>query len=376
MPSRSEIFDYEPVRRNRSSSTANEEGIGVSPAVPSLKGDNSESADTLTVESHWARGKDQPQNSSVKESDFLGKPAEHLGTSRAIFGNWMLKRGHAFSFVGLFLFTIVLYFRPYELFASLSFLDKVAFWLALATFAIFVPSQVGLEGNLTARPREINLVLLLLLCALLTMPFAISPSEAWAEFNDVFIKAVLMFIVMVNVVRTESRLRLLLYVVLAVTVLLSVNAIRDFRAGNFVVEGYRIKGLLGGMFGNPNDLALHFVTMMPLAVGLMAASRKVLGKLIFGITAVLIVAANVVTYSRGGFLGLVATAGVLAWKFGRNRRALVAIVGPLCLSLFIALAPGNYGVRLLSIFIPSLDPVGSASARGAVLDRSVLVSIT
>jgi O-antigen ligase len=51
------------------------------------------------------------------------------------------------------------------------------------------------------------------------------------------------------------------------------------------------------------------------------------------------------------------------------------VVGAVCLSLFIALSPGSYGVRVLSIFIPGLDPVGSSSHRRGILDRSVLVSL-
>ncbi len=68
------------------------------------------------------------------------------------------------------------------------------------------------------------------------------------------------------------------------------------------------------------------------------------------------VAAVTVTYSRSGFLGLIAVVVVLAWKLGRRNRLtfmLLLLVGGV---LFIALAPGNYGLRLASIFVPGLDP--------------------
>jgi uncharacterized membrane protein YwzB len=54
---------------------------------------------------------------------------------------------------------------------------------------------------------------------------------------------------------------------------------------------------------------------------------------------------------------------------------MVAIVCPICISIFVALAPGNYGLRILSIFVPSLDPVGSSTARQEVLGRSVITSL-
>src|ERR1041384_1116361 len=287
----------------------------------------------------------------------------------------LIRRAHTISYIGLFLFTAVLYFRPYELFPALSSLDKLAFVLAIVTLIIFLPSQLVSEGNLTFRPREVNLVLLLCLAGLRSIVTAISPAEAWKEFNDVFIKAVLMFIVRVNVLRSKTSLRWLIYLAFAVTILLSINAIRDYRNGNFLVEGDRIKGLLGGMFGNPNDLALHFVTMAPIAVGLMFASKRIIGKLIFAAVAILITMANVVTFSRGGFLGLLATAVVLIWKLGRNHRLATSIIAPLCLAVFVAVAPGNYGKRLLSIFVRDLDTMGTANTRQEILNRSILVSL-
>ncbi|MFH4307466.1 hypothetical protein WAJ73_21825, partial [Acinetobacter baumannii] len=92
-----------------------------------------------------------------------------------------------------------------------------------------------LEGNLTARPREVNFLLLFCLWARLGMPLAINPGEAWAAFNDPFIKVVLMFIVLVNVVRTERRLKGLMWLSLGVGVFLSYYAIRDFQSGNLTV---------------------------------------------------------------------------------------------------------------------------------------------
>lgn len=87
------------------------------------------------------------------------------------------------------------------------------------------------------------------------------------------------------------------------------------------------------------------------------------------------VAAVTVTYSRSGFLGLIAVVVVLAWKLGRRNRLtfmLLLLVGGV---LFIALAPGNYGLRLASIFVPGLDPNGSRDARWDLLMRSLIVAL-
>jgi putative inorganic carbon (HCO3(-)) transporter len=289
--------------------------------------------------------------------------------------NWILKRGHALGYLGLFLFTAVLYFRPYELFPALSSFNSMAFVLAVATLIVFFPSQLALEGTLTARPREINLLLLLCLVALLSVPLAIDPGAAWETFSGNFVKAALMFVVMVNVVRTPRRLKALILLALAVSFFLSVGALRDYSSGKVVVEGYRVAGRIGGMFDNPNDLALHLVTMIPLTVALLLSARGVAVKLTYGVCAALMLAAITVTFSRGGFLGLVAALTVLAWKLGRRNRFVVVAIMLVAVVLFLALAPGNFPARILSIFIPSLDPVGSSGARQQLLIKSVLVAL-
>jgi hypothetical protein len=291
----------------------------------------------------------------------------------------LVRRGHTFSYIGLFIFTVVLYFRPYELFSSLSWLSRSAFWIALATLIIFLPTQLALEGNFTARPREINLILILTVLALISIPVGSNPTESWTTFNDTFIKAVVIFIVMINVVRTERRLNALIYLSFAVSLLLSIIALRDYMSGNLSVEGYRVKPLIGGIFGNPNDMAIHLVTMVPIAVGMAIGSKKIFKKLILFVCALCFVGAIVVTYSRGGFLGLVGSSLFLVWALSRSkgrRRNNLAIVGfVLAAAVLLIVAPGNYIARILSIVGLAADPMGSVSARKTLLIHSIIVML-
>jgi len=289
--------------------------------------------------------------------------------------NWLRRNGHTFSYLGLYLFSILVLFRPYELVPQLSFLAATAFYFASATLLIYVPTQLATEGNLTVMSTEVKAILALTFLALLTMPIAKDPPTAWAVFNDTFIKAVLMFIVMVNVLRTRRRLMGLMWLSLATAFVLSYQALDLYMKGDFLAEGYRSGAEIGGMFGNPNDLALHLVTMIPLAVCLGIASKSRIMRLVYFACAALFVAANFVTYSRGGFLGLIAAAVMLAWKLGRKNRLKVMAVSGFVGLLVILLAPGNYGLRILSIFIPGLDPVGSSDQRRELLERSILVTL-
>lgn len=344
MPYKVQLNDYEPVTRPGAKRTLDGE-------ITDLTRNHSEPPKSPPVEA-------QPANNGKLQSKLPS-----------------LKRGHMLTYAGLFLFTIVLYFRPYEYFSSAQWLQTSASWLAILTLIIFIPTQIALDGNLMNRSREVNLVLILCVAGLLSIPLAISPTEAWDTFNTVFVKAVLIFIVMVNVVRTQRRLWGLFFLTIAVSCLLSVNALIDYSSGKVVVEGYRIMGSIGGMFANPNDMALHLVSVMPIAVALGLSSRNAVLKAVYWAVAVLLIAAITVTYSRGGFIALLAVVTVLAWKLGRTKRLTVLLLLIFGVVLFVSLAPGNYGLRLASIFIPGLDPNGSRTARQDLLQRSIMVAL-
>jgi putative inorganic carbon (HCO3(-)) transporter len=282
---------------------------------------------------------------------------------------WSTRRGHFITYVGLFLFTVFVFFRPYELF-SIPWLAWGTEVLAVFTLAAYFAVQLS-EGKLTDQPREVKFALLLLLTALLSVPFAISSGEAWDNFVD-FSKVIMIFVVMVNAVRTEGRLRALFLLAMAVSLMLSYSAFNDFSHGTLNFGGQRVKGLVGGMFDNPNDLAIHLVTMFPIAVGLAFARRGVWAKVFYVSCAVLFVAGVVATFSRGGFLGLVAATLVIVWKLGRKNRLVVGVLTAVALSIFIAASPGGYGSRISSMF--GGDATGSADARRDIFWRSAMVA--
>lgn len=305
-----------------------------------------------------------------------GSPTEELeapSLKQAANNKLRLKRGHGLAYAALFTFTVVLYARPAEFYPS-PLTASLALIVALATLAFFIPTQLSLEGTLTARPPEVNLVLLFCLTGLLSIPLALNRAIAWQEFNGTFIRCIVMFIVIVNVVRTKARLKGLLLLALAAGVWLSVEAVNDYRLGLMTVEGYRVGGRGGGIFGNSNDMALFLVTIVPIAIALLLSSRGLARKILFAAAALLMVFAIVLTYSRGGFIGLLVALTFFAWKAGRRRRLGIVIAGFLIVALFMAAVP-SYALRLASILIPSLDPVGSSGARSGELLRSLVVAI-
>lgn len=345
MPHDPQIKDYEPVTRSGAAEHQREEYVG-----------------------HGFDGSSSSTQLGLAESGPIDPlpSSEHARERRE--QKVMLKRGHAVSFAGLFLFTFFVYFRPYELSPYLAFLKNSTFWIALFTLVVYLPTQLGLEGEVTVRQREVGLVLLLALAGLLSIPLALDPPFAWATFTD-YLKVVVMFVVLVNVVRTEKRLKALILLALVVSCVSSAAAVNDYRLGRLLIGGIRIEGLIGGLLSNPNDLALHLATMIPIAVGLLFGSRGLLGKLVYLACACLFVAGVVATFSRGGFIGLVCAMSVLGWKLARRNRILLGAAGLALVLLLVVVGPGGYGSRV------SEGTDSSAVARTGELKRSVFLMI-
>ena len=239
--------------------------------------------------------------------------------------SWIARNGHYITFIGLYLFTILVLYRPYELVPGMGFLSATAFYFAAATIAVYIPLQLSAESTLTYLSFEVKMILLLTAVAAFSILISKSKLTAWKEFNEVFIKAVAMFIVMVNVLRTRTRLVAMIWLSVGIGVILSIIAIQMYARGELSVEGYRVGVEVGGMFGNPNDLALHLVTMIPLALCLGLASKMAVPRMIYIGLACTMTAGMMVTYSRGGFLGFVCLSFFLLWKLGKKNRLQVMV---------------------------------------------------
>ena len=286
----------------------------------------------------------------------------------------LLRRGHAFSFALLFLFTLLLYARPAEFYPSAA-TKSLALFIGVITLAVFVITQLTIDGRMTARPTEVNVALLLLLMGLASIPLAIDPAIAWGEFTNSFVRAILIFIVIINVVRTPSRLKWMLFLSVLTALVLSLQTMNDYRLGLNVVEGYRATGRGTGLFGNTNDMALYLVTTLPISLAFCLASRNALMKVVHAACVALMLFGIVLSYSRGAFLGVLVVAVFFALKIGKRRKFEVFAVLVLGSLMMLVLAPSGYGDRLLSIFMPGLDPNGSADARRGELFRSLYVAL-
>jgi hypothetical protein len=112
---------------------------------------------------------------------------------------------HGLAYAGLFLFTLGLYLRPNDLLPIGSF--QVMKVVAILTLVAYFMEQASPGRAFSVRFPELRYLLLLAGLMVLSMPFAISVTTAYSAFVDEFLKVLLIFVLITNVVTSFPRLR-------------------------------------------------------------------------------------------------------------------------------------------------------------------------
>jgi len=299
-------------------------------------------------------------------------------TATQITGGVSLAVGkHTMAFVGVYLFTFLLYLRPNELFPEIFGDTPIIKFIAISTVLAYVASKLSNGEPLTIWPTEVKMVMVLVGISFMLMPFSPAPGESWDFFNDTFSKVVIVFILMVNLLDSHKRLFSLFNVLLVGALWIAYGAIQTYIEGKYllIAKGItRIAGVGGGMFGNPNDLANALDMVIPLAIALGLSRKGVLRWIYFGAAAVLALGV-LITFSRGAFLGLVTIAAFLMFKLFRGKRIKMVFIGSLVVVFLMVAAPGGFGSRMSSIFDNDKDQTGSASERQELLKRGLLIAV-
>jgi len=285
---------------------------------------------------------------------------------------------HGLAFFGVFLFTLLLYTRPHDLWPETFGDTPIIKYVAIPMIAIYIISKLARAERLTIWPTEVKLVGFLVAISVLFAPIATEPDYAVTMLTEVFLKVVAVFILMVNLVDTRERLRLMLKLVVICGTYNAFIAIQNYVAGKFesisTIGAPRVEGAIGGMFGNANDFAAALNLVVPLAVAL-ALTTKGLARLFYFACVAILSVAVVISFSRGGFLTLIAMGGFMLWKIGRHNRATTVLAALLLFGVFSLAMPNAYGDRLFTILNTEQDATGSAQERQALMARAVVIAI-
>ncbi len=269
------------------------------------------------------------------------------------------------AFMGLMAFTAILFFRPQD---QLPFLNPFHLAEIAAVIGLVAMASGRLRRGLTLTriTPELVGVAALGLVILLLAPFSIWPGGSVATFTDLYVKVILIFVLMVNTLTTPRRLEQFMWLMVLAAGYIAFRAVFDYARGFNLIENGRVQGAVGGIFRNPNDLALNMVAVLPLALLIAMHGRTTFRRVLAAGSVLLMIGTVIVSHSRSGSVGLAAMAALLGVYLLRRRPGLV-FAGVLVIALALPLAPGSYWQRLSSITDASQDDTGSREARRVLM---------
>ncbi len=272
---------------------------------------------------------------------------------------------------GLLGFTAVLFLRPQDQFPPLEVLHLAEM------FAI-----VGLVGMILARmgrglppipyTPEIGGLAAFGGAMLVGIPFSFWPGGSFNTFFDIYIKVFVIVVLMIDTLDRTERIDRFTTLIVLCSAFVSIRSLFDYMRGIHLIEGGRLAGAVGGILGNPNDLALNMVVFLPFALAAAFKPGPVPRRLVAALCTVVMMTTIVLTKSRGGFLGLAAMLVMLVVCSVRVRPA-IGVAAVVAVLAAVPLAPASFWERMVSILDEERDTTGSRQARLDLLKEGVRV---
>jgi O-antigen ligase len=301
-----------------------------------------------------------PEAIAVQE---MARPAEPVRSAKA-------------GFLFLWLFTVVVYARPEDMFPALGELHLTFAFGICSGLAFLVAVMSG--GARVFWSRELQLVLLLTAWYIAGLPFAFWRGGSLQVFVSLWLKTLFIFFLLTQTLTTLQRIRRLLWAIILSE--LFVTSFSIVESSRVVWVGGRMLGVNLGMLGW-NFLGIAAAVTVPYIAAVFVLRRSLVTTTLLAATFFSMLWMVVLTASRGGLLNvifsIVLTAVLIVRDSSRSRIVGAGIV--LALVCVISLAPHLFWQRLETMWTSSesygnqvaASAQESAEDRVAVLQRSI-----
>lgn len=266
------------------------------------------------------------------------------------------------AFWALIAFAFVLLLAPQNYIPALAPL-RIALLAAAVSIAAHILNRLKAKRPIIELEPAIVTLFYFLCWTILTIPFSQWPGGSVAFLMELYLKTVIVFILLTQVLDTPDRLMRLTSALVLMAIPMAGTTVSNFMAGAYAVDGNRVAGYLAGLTENPNDMALMLNLLLPLAIALAIDADKRLPKLIYFAVSVLIVLGVISTFSRGGFLTLITIGLCYGWSM---KKYLSQFLLPVIVIFGIggaSLLPDDYINRISTITSIESDETGSAQVR-------------
>jgi len=216
-------------------------------------------------------------------------------------------------------------------------------------------------------PREASYLLamigVLFISALLSPVWRGGALSSTLDFAKVWIVWILTFLLVTDL----AKLRRLIYIQSASVAVISVVS---------MILGHnqpRLEGVIGGIYSNPNDLALAIVITLPFALAFLFSAKGIIVRLCWTGTILIMGLALFRTASRAGFISLVISGTVCLWYFGvKGRRFYLIVASGLTVVVLLIVAGGPLADRMAAIS-GNVSNKEEARAYGSYEERKYLI---
>ena len=268
------------------------------------------------------------------------------------------------AFFWLSAFFVVYCARPEDWIPGMKYFPLAKITAILAMWSLF-SSWGRTKRTFKDLPKESRLLLLMI--GLLYVGAFLSP--IWRggavihtmDFSKVYIAWVLVFLL----ITTFDRLRRIIFIQ-AISVAVACAAA--------LVKGHnvpRLEGVLGGIYGNSNDLAFAVVLSLPFAAAFMITARNAAIKVAWLCGMLIMLVTIFMTASRAGFIDLVISGSVALYFFAIKGKRLYLLVATVFVGVLVMV---TFGGKLYDRFAAiSGNTTTEQSAYGSFEDRKYLM---
>lgn len=284
-------------------------------------------------------------------------------------------------FIGLLLFTAILFGRPADIYRPLAVIPSAQI-VALAAIAAYGASLL-LGRALVVITTEIKLVAGMTLCFLFSIPFAFWRRQAFDTFEQDWLKTLIIFYLLTQTVFTLDRLKKLLWAIILCMFIISIFGLTTTR-GAQVSDDQRFGGGTRGFFSG-TYMGLAVGVVLPYIAALLVRSKSVFKSLFLISSFGLVMLMVVKTASRGSMLSIVISLA-LVWALVLRQSMKARLMGVLfavAILMAVLIAPGVFWDRLRTLWDEQSYATSTVSAsaeastlqRTALLKRSISVSL-
>jgi putative inorganic carbon (hco3(-)) transporter len=242
------------------------------------------------------------------------------------------------AFALCLVFIVFSFFRIHEAFPALLPL-RIPILLAVPTLLV-LGWHIALSRSI--KPfwsKELKAFSVFFTLTTIGVLFAVNRETALIYWKDTYWKIAIMVVAIAWLTRAPKDFLLAARALVLGGSAVAIVAITNKLGGIGLVEGTRVTIArdIGSVLGDPNDLSLVLLFPLGFAACLVAYPTGWLNKIIGLVGTALIIWAIICTQSRGGFLGIIATFGVVGFRVVKSKGLFIAVGAVMAVALFVGM---------------------------------------